>query len=69
MNKPDFVEMWLWCFAANAISNKLKDSKAIGGENEIIDLILSYSRVQSNHGNLFLMIYSKELEDLIFKEI
>lgn len=53
MNKPDFFEMWLWCFAANARSNKLKDNKAIGGENEMIDLFLSYSRVQSNHGNLF----------------
>ena len=37
---PDFVDRWLRCFAASTRTNKLKDDKEKGVENEIMDLVL-----------------------------
>ena len=41
LKDPDFVNMWLRCFAASARTKKLKGNKEKRGENEITDLFLA----------------------------
>ena len=40
LEDPDFVDIWIRCFAASARTKKLKDDKEKGEENEITDLFL-----------------------------
>ena len=68
LEDPDFVNTWLRYFAASARTNKLKDDKEKGGENEIMDLFLATTGCEAIM-KVSTIVYPTNLEDLTFEKI
>ena len=61
LGDQEYKETWIRCFAALAMAKKLKDEKASGGENEIMDLFLATTNSDAVK-EISVMSYSKGLE-------
>ena len=68
LEDPDFVDTWLWCFAASARTKMLKDDREKGGENEITELFLANAGCEAIM-KVSTMAYAINLEDLTFEKI
>ena len=68
LEDPDFVDMWLRCFAASSRAKKLKDDKEKGRENEITDLFLATAGCKAIM-KVSTKTYPTNLEDLTFEKI
>lgn len=65
MDKPDFVETWICCFAAHVQVKKLKDHKDARGENKITDLFLASAGSEAIK-KISVMTYPREMEKLFW---
>ena len=66
LDDPDNAEAWIRCFSASACSKKLKDE--INDCYEITDLFLAKAGIEAVK-KISLMVYPKELENMIFDDI
>lgn len=67
LDEPEFVEIWLQCFATLARAKYLKD-KASERENEITDIFRASADCEAIM-KIYVMAYTKQLEKLSFVEI
>ena len=68
LDKLEHIEKWISYFTMLARVKKSKDVKPSRGENEITDLFLVLTDCETVK-KILTMAYSKELEQLTYKEI
>ena len=61
LGKPEYIETWIRCFAVLIRVKKLKDQKASGGENEIIELFV---KPQRKYQSWYTLKYERKYEEI-----
>ena len=68
LDDPKYVETWIRCFDALARVKKLRDRRSEGEQNEITDMFFATAGCEAIQ-KVSTMAYSRNQEELIFKEI
>lgn len=68
LDNPNFVKVWMRWFATTTKTKKLKDSKAVGDYNEIMNFFMATAGCEAVR-KVSIMAYQRKLENLHFEEI